>query len=160
MGKGGNIEMDDLNAWHCRAVEATTTWTPKLTLCLWCRYLAGRLFQVQSNFLNYHSARGFFLLFISLNNQGDSVWKGDELIDFPLHMHVLKGMGPIKLLDNKPWGNRWESQLCPASSSLTPPTPTPSPYHCSPTVVSKSNSWACAKMQPCLIAAFSDCSQG
>lgn len=34
VGKGGNIKMDDLNAWHCRAVETTTTWPPKLTLCL------------------------------------------------------------------------------------------------------------------------------
>lgn len=33
VGKGGNVEVDDLNAWHWRAVETTTTtWTPKLAL--------------------------------------------------------------------------------------------------------------------------------
>lgn len=37
------------------------------------RRLVDRLFKVQCSFLNYHSFPGFFLIFTSLNNQGDSV---------------------------------------------------------------------------------------
>lgn len=70
------FEAGDLTAWCYTSADTSATWTPELVFC----YLAGekvadRLFKVQCNFLDYHSFPGFFLLFISLNEEGDSVWE-------------------------------------------------------------------------------------
>lgn len=80
----------------------------------------------------------------------------DWLADLPLHINVMKDMGHINPLGNRPWGTSWENQMPTENSSLKPLTPSPSPYHCSSIVVSKAKGLSAAKRQPGRIPAFSD----